>query len=82
MDQLGGGGYSDVFRTQMRPDWKASLRSDKIVEEILAETRHPSPEFPLDRVGVAVKRLRIWGKPIPAIEKVIHETKEQAIKSH
>ena len=73
---IGGGGYSDVFRAQMRPGWNVSLGSNKIIEEILAETRCLSPELPLGRVRVAVKRLRIWGKPIPTVEKVIHETKK------
>ena len=77
--QIGGGGYSDVFHTQMRPACKVHLGSDKIVEEILAETRYPSPEFSSGCIGVAVKRLRIWGKPNPTIEKVIREATDRAI---
>ena len=68
-DQMGGGGYSDVFRAQMHPGWK--VRSDSIIEELLLEIRNNSPELISDRV--AVKRLRIWGKSNPTVDKVIRD---------
>ena len=71
-DQMGGGGFSDVFRSKMRPGWQA--RSDPHIEQLLDEARSYvalSKSEP-DCVVVAVKRLRFWGKPIAKVEKVTH----------
>lgn len=72
-EQLGGGGFSDVFRSRMRAGWQA--RHDPHIALLFFETwsvavTRESPEPVPDYWAVAVKRLRLWGKPIPKAEKV------------
>ena len=74
-EQLGGGGFSDVFRSKMRLGWQA--RHDPHIEQLLHEiqaqarsTTPTDPESDSDGSMVAVKRLRLWGRPIPKVEKV------------
>lgn len=74
-EQLGGGGFSDVFRSKMRLGWQA--RHDPHIEQLLSEIRvqagnmtPTNPESDPDGPMVAVKRLRLWGRPILKVEKV------------
>ena len=79
--QVGGGGFSDVFRSNMRRGWK--LRLDPYICNALcldkdlstaASTSRKTFKFwknPNERgMAVAVKRLRFWDRPIPKVEKV------------
>ena len=72
-EQLGGGGFSDVFRSRMRAGWQA--RDDPHIKQLLPEIQAKSmamatPQSKPDCLMVAVKRLRFWGRPIPKVEKV------------
>ena len=72
LEQIGGGGFSDIFRTRLRAGWQA--RNDPHIERLLSETGSivSISESDPNCVFVAVKRLRLWGRPIPKIEKVSH----------
>ena len=71
-DQMGGGGFSDVFRSRMRSGWQA--RADPHIERLLNESRNCviTSKSDSDCIFVAVKRLRFWDKPLPKVEKVTH----------
>ena len=78
-EQLGGGGFSDVFRSEMHLVWHArqDLYMDRLLSEIQVDRMQwagvYSDDEPLpdpDCLVVAVKRLRLWGRPIPKVEKV------------
>lgn len=75
--QIGGGGFSDVFRSKMRRGWQPRL--DPCIQDLLNLDRiEYSSTDPTKRrkVGknaicvVAVKRLRFWDKPVSKVEKV------------
>ena len=71
-EQLGGGGFSDVFRSQMQTGWKT--REDYFMEQLLSDIwvkrmALAARESKSDCLMVAVKRLRFWGMPIPKVEK-------------
>ena len=76
--QVGGGGFSDVFRPKMRRGWHP--RSDPCIQDLLNLDRiEYSSTGPTKRrrIGkkaiymvVAVKRLRFWDKPVSKVEKV------------
>ena len=77
--QVGGGGFSDVFRSKMRRGWEP--RSDSSIRKLLdleatdysstgaAKRRKISKKS--NCILVAVKRLRFWDKSIKKVEKVL-----------
>ena len=76
LEQLGGGGFSDVFRSKLRRAGRlGKTKHDPHIEQLLAEIEAESVESANAKSNpgyliVAVKRLRFWGKPIPKVEKV------------
>ena len=76
-EQLGGGRFSDVFRSKIHLVWRARLRRDPYLEQLLSEmrdagvtSRSHGSEMDTDCLMVAVKRHRLWGGPTPKVEKV------------
>lgn len=70
-EQLGGGGFSDVFGCKMRSGWQP--RQDPHIERLFSEARTVTVarlRSDSDCPVVAVKRVRLWGRQIPDIEKV------------
>ena len=68
--QVGGGGYSDVFRSHLREDCKLG----KKVAKQLDEPKGGSTDSSSTPVHVAVKVLRLFGPQAvsPTVEKVHH----------
>ena len=76
--QVGGGGFSDVFRSKMRRGWEPRLEPS--IQKLLnLEKTDYSPVGSAKRrkvgkksncIVVAVKRLRFWDNSILKVEKV------------
>ena len=76
--QVGGGGFSDVFRSKMHSGWRP--RPDSHIYDLLhlneaLNTETPTEQSQLsmhsNRLVVAVKRLRFWDLPSAKVEKVL-----------
>lgn len=76
--QVGGGGFSDVFRSRMRKGWQP--RNDTHILNLLNPDRigfsstGPAKRRKIGKkpicVVIAVKRLRFWDRSISKVEKV------------
>lgn len=68
--QMGGGGFSDVFRSEI-DEVKLRYLSHNPCVQMFLNSQGMDHSAAKRSVVVAVKRLRFWGRPISKVEKVI-----------
>ena len=68
--EAGGGPYRDVFCSHFELDWQPTTRAERTFTQLLGQTHDTPMGTSSPPIKVAVKVIRLLGRPDAKIEKV------------